>query len=49
MKFIEKRPFAEKHNVYRVDPKSGEIKVVVDDFVEPNGITFSPDENESAL
>jgi gluconolactonase len=33
-----------KHNVYRVDPKSGDIKVVVDDFVEPNGLTFSPDE-----
>jgi gluconolactonase len=33
-----------KHNVYRVDPKSGDIKVVVDDFVEPNGIAFSPDE-----
>ena len=28
----------EKHNVYRVDPNSGEIKVVADDFVEPNGI-----------
>jgi gluconolactonase len=36
----------EKHNVYRVDPKSGDIKVVADDFVEPNGITFSPDEKK---
>jgi gluconolactonase len=36
----------EKQNVYRVDPNSGEIKVVVDDFVEPNGITFSPDEKK---
>jgi gluconolactonase len=36
----------EKHNVYRADPKSGEVKVVVDDFVEPNGITFSPDEKK---
>ena len=36
----------EKHNVYRVDPKSGDIKVVVDDFVEPNGIAFSPDEKK---
>jgi gluconolactonase len=35
-----------KHNVYRVDPKSGDIKVVIDDFVEPNGITFSPDEKK---
>ena len=36
----------EKHNVYRVDPKSGDIKVVADDFVEPNGIAFSPDEKK---
>ena len=39
-------PEQEKHNVYRVDPKSGDVKVVVDDFVEPNGITFSPDEKK---
>ena len=36
----------EKHNVYRVDPKSGDVKVVVDDFVEPNGLAFSPDEKK---
>src|SRR5215469_13519918 len=36
----------EKHNVFRVDPKSGNIRVVVDDFVEPNGIAFSPDEKK---
>lgn len=30
--------------VYRVDPASGEIAVVVDDFVKPNGLAFSPDE-----
>ena len=34
----------EKHNVYRVDPSNGNIKVVADDFVQPNGICFSPDE-----
>ena len=43
---VEADPEQEKHNVYRVDPKSGEIKVVVDDFVEPNGIAFSPDEKK---
>src|SRR5436309_9557758 len=43
---IKAEPEQEKHNVYRVDPKSGNIKVVVDDFVEPNGITFSPDEKK---
>jgi gluconolactonase len=41
---VKAEPEQEKHNVYRVDPKSGEVKVVVDDFVEPNGLAFSPDE-----
>src|SRR5262249_54730657 len=42
-----KEPFEqEKHNVFRVDPKSGDLTVVVDDFVMPNGITFSPDEKK---
>jgi gluconolactonase len=31
-------------NVYRVDPHSGDIRIVADDFVRPNGIAFSPDE-----
>jgi gluconolactonase len=34
----------EKHNVYRVDPQSGAVTVIVDDFVQPNGLCFSPDE-----
>ena len=37
---VKAEPEQEKHNVYRVDPKSGDIKVVVDDFVEPNGIAL---------
>jgi gluconolactonase len=37
-------PEQEKHNVFRVDGKTGDITVVVDDFVQPNGILFSPDE-----
>lgn len=32
-------------NVYRLDPKSGALKVVVDDFAQPNGLAFSPDES----
>jgi gluconolactonase len=43
---IKAEPEQEKHNVYRVDPKSGDVKVVVDDFVEPNGISLSPDEKK---
>jgi gluconolactonase len=31
-------------NVYRLDPVSGEVSVVADDFVRPNGLAFSPDE-----
>src|SRR3981189_3580017 len=38
---IKADPEQEKKNVYRVDPKSGDIKVVVDDVVEPNGIAFA--------
>jgi len=42
-----KEPFEQdKHNVFRVDPKSGEVKVVADDFVMPNGVAFSPDEKK---
>jgi gluconolactonase len=36
----------EKRNVFRVDGNTGEILVVVDDFLEPNGIMFSPDEKK---
>lgn len=43
---VKAEPEQPKHNVYRVDPKSGDIKVVADDFVEPNGIAFSPDEKK---
>jgi gluconolactonase len=43
---IKAAPEQEKHNVYRADPKTGDVKVVVDDFVEPNGLAFSPDEKK---
>jgi len=32
-------------HVSRVDPATGDIRVVADDFVRPNGIAFSPDES----
>jgi gluconolactonase len=35
-----------RSNVYRIDPKSGAVTIVADDFVQPNGIAFSPDEKE---
>lgn len=31
-------------NVYRVDPSTGEVGLVADDFIRPNGLAFSPDE-----
>jgi gluconolactonase len=31
-------------NVYRLDPASGSLAVVADDFKGPNGLAFSPDE-----
>ncbi|MEL6375240.1 MAG: SMP-30/gluconolactonase/LRE family protein [Pseudomonadota bacterium] len=32
-------------NVYRFDPKTGDLAVVCDDFAGPNGLAFSPDES----
>ena len=34
-----------KSNVYRLDPVSGRVTIVASDFVQPNGIAFSPDES----
>ena len=33
-------------NVYRLDPKTGELEAVVTDFGQPNGLAFSPDETK---
>ncbi len=33
-------------NIYRLDPKSGELTAVITDFVQPNGLAFSPDETK---
>jgi gluconolactonase len=32
------------NHVYRVDPASGQVTKVTGDFVQPNGLAFSPDE-----
>jgi gluconolactonase len=32
-------------NVYRLDPLSGNVAIVASDFVQPNGLAFSPDES----
>ncbi|MBB4053917.1 gluconolactonase [Devosia subaequoris] len=33
------------HGVYRIDGKTGEIRLMVGDFAQPNGLAFSPDES----
>jgi gluconolactonase len=33
-----------KNYVFRFDPRSGDLRIVADDFDKPNGICFSPDE-----
>ncbi|MFA3917399.1 SMP-30/gluconolactonase/LRE family protein [Ruegeria hyattellae] len=32
-------------HVYRVDPGTGEVRIVADDYDKPNGLAFSPDES----
>jgi gluconolactonase len=32
-------------NVYRIDPATGAVTLVIDDLVQPNGLAFSPDES----
>ncbi len=34
------------HNVFRLDPATGGLAIVVDDFGQPNGLAFSPDEKQ---
>ena len=36
-------------NFYRVDGQTGKITMVIDDFVQPNGLCFSPDEKKLYL
>lgn len=33
-------------NVYRLDPDTGDLTAVVSDFLQPNGLVFSPDESQ---
>ncbi len=38
-------PELSTHNVFRLDSATGEMSIVVDDFGQPNGLAFSPDES----
>ncbi len=33
-------------HVYRIDPATGEVRIVADDFVRPNGLAFALDERQ---
>ncbi|ODT80796.1 MAG: gluconolactonase [Pelagibacterium sp. SCN 64-44] len=39
-------PEQSAHGVYRIDGQDGSITRVIDDFVQPNGLAFSPDETK---
>lgn len=39
-------PEQETRNVYRIDPSSGDVEIMVDDLGQPNGLAFSPDETK---
>jgi gluconolactonase len=36
-------------NVYRLDPENGNLTAVVEDFAQPNGLAFSPDERRLVI
>lgn len=42
---FKSEPEQPTRNVYRVDPATGAIRAVVTDFLQPNGLAFSPDES----
>ena len=39
-------PEQKTQNVFRLDPDSGALEIVADDFGQPNGLAFSPDESK---
>ncbi|WP_428646444.1 SMP-30/gluconolactonase/LRE family protein [Roseibium sp.] len=38
-------PEQQTHNVFRLDPQTGRLEAMITDFVQPNGLAFSPDES----
>lgn len=38
-------PEQKTRNVYRLEPDTGALEVMIDDFLQPNGLAFSPDES----
>lgn len=42
---VARKPQLAFRGVYRVDPDGGGLTLLADDFVQPNGLAFSPDES----
>jgi gluconolactonase len=42
---VEREQDLDFQGVYRIPPGGGELTLIVDDFVQPNGLCFSPDES----
>ena len=42
---VERDPELDWRGVYRLSPDGGELTLLADDFDQPNGLTFSPDES----
>lgn len=42
---VRAEPEIDGCHVYRLDPRNGEVRIVADDFVRPNGLAFSADES----
>ncbi|SOE16560.1 gluconolactonase [Hoeflea halophila] len=38
-------PEQQAQNVFRLDPETGDLSAVATDFIQPNGLAFSPDES----
>ncbi|MBD8893234.1 SMP-30/gluconolactonase/LRE family protein [Roseibium litorale] len=38
-------PEQSARNVFRIDPVTGKVEAMITDFVQPNGLAFSPDES----
>jgi sugar lactone lactonase YvrE len=42
---VERKQELDFQGVYRLEPESGELKLLADDFSKPNGLCFSRDES----
>ena len=42
---LEREQDLDFQGVYRIPPGGGELQLLVDDFAQPNGLCFSPDES----